>query len=430
ILEDYVENQYDFGTAYGCLCQLWYTDDWSKVQDKLRRREERDRTMRQKALVGNWIVKPQLPPRRVWDLYSNRVVPSWTVSDAPPWEWLQPISHAWVDEKDHVDMWTPINRKEWPVPIPQDASLDLIRIEMLNLGLQYTWLDVLCLRQKGGLKEDLHVEEWKLDVPTIGWVYIIGDEKVVIYLSGLGLPLSLKEGDLDSDRCWFRCAWTLQEVGRERIIARNTSDGPMHTEPIDEDGNYETELLMRFHMQLGSTWVGGIFSQLAEMRNQVSTNHVDKVVGLAFPLMPETILAYHESESLENAWTALVNAMHQLMRKDFLLLYSGVGLRHKKWRPTWEQVMMEPLPEDAYCSGSVKHDDKTDEDSFEGSCIEKGHVHGLDVELAAGVDRCGELVVESVDRMLHTFTISATHQILILKDMYTLLGGQNHWAVG
>ncbi len=74
---------------------------------------------------------------------------------------------------------------------------------MLNLGIQYAWLDVLCLRQKeeGGPSEDLRVEEWKLDVPTIGWVYVT--PWVVIYLSGLGQPLSLKDGYLDSDQCWF-----------------------------------------------------------------------------------------------------------------------------------------------------------------------------------------------------------------------------------
>ncbi len=100
-------------------------------------------------------------------------------------------------------MWASINGKEWPVPIPKGASLELIHIEMLNLGVQYTWLDVLCLRQKGGPWEDLHTEEWKLDVSTIGGVY--DDPVVVIYLSGLGQPLSLKDGDLDSDQCWFCC---------------------------------------------------------------------------------------------------------------------------------------------------------------------------------------------------------------------------------
>ncbi len=61
---------------------------------------------------------------------------------------------------------TPINGYEWPVPMPKDANLDLIRIEMLNLGAEYAWLDVLCLRQEGGKGKHLRVEEWKLDVPT------------------------------------------------------------------------------------------------------------------------------------------------------------------------------------------------------------------------------------------------------------------------
>ncbi len=84
-----------------------------------------------------------------------------------------------------MDVQTPINGKEWPVHIPKDVDLNLIRIEMLNLGAEYMWLEVLCLRQKdeGGLREDLRMEEWKLDVPTIGGMY---NGKVVIYLSGLG----------------------------------------------------------------------------------------------------------------------------------------------------------------------------------------------------------------------------------------------------
>ncbi len=396
--------------------------------------------MRQNALVGKQIINPHLPPRRVWDLYSNRVVPWWAKDAERPWGYGRPISHAWVDEQDRMDVWTPINRKEWPVPIPKDASLDLIRIEMLNLGLQYTWLDVLCLRQKGGLREDLRIEEWKLDVPTIGWVYD-ASSKVVIYLSGLGLPLSVKECDLDSDRGWFRRAWTLQEIDEEGVIAGDTSDGPLHARPIDEDGNYETELLTRFHKQLRSMRSFlDLSGQLAEMRNRVSTNPVDKVAGLAFPLWPEKIPAYHESESLEDAWTALVNAMSSGMRVYFLLLYPSVGLGGKKWRPTWEQVMTEPLPVDRCCNGLVLRDDETDEDSFEWLCIENVRVCGLDVDLAEGVDRCGQLVVKGADEMPHTFTIRATHQIPIPEGTYTLLGSgansdddgilRQYWAVG
>ncbi len=96
--------------------------------------------MRKKALVGNQIINPCLKPQCVWDLYSNHVVPYWIT-----WTIPTPISHAWADEDDHADEWTPINGKEWPVPIPKDANLNLIRIEMLNLDVECAWLDVLCL---------------------------------------------------------------------------------------------------------------------------------------------------------------------------------------------------------------------------------------------------------------------------------------------
>ncbi|PBK76411.1 hypothetical protein ARMSODRAFT_969128 [Armillaria solidipes] len=190
-LDDCITNGYDFGMAYSCFRRIWYTDNWSTIQDKLCRQEKWDREKRQKALVGHRIVSVWLQPRRVWDLYSNRVVPYWMMDidseDRDP----RPISHAWMDEKDRAVVWTPINGYEWPVPIPKDADLNLIRIEMLNLGLEYAWLDVLCLRQVGGRREDLRTEEWKLDVPTIGAVYQLRD--VVCYLSGLGRPLTLKE---------------------------------------------------------------------------------------------------------------------------------------------------------------------------------------------------------------------------------------------
>ncbi|SJL08926.1 uncharacterized protein ARMOST_12301 [Armillaria ostoyae] len=430
ILEDFIERNYDFGIAYAFLRLVWNTKNPSTIQGMLRRREGKDRECRQEALVGNRIIRPDLRPRRVWDLCSNRVVPSWITIKMPT-----PISHAWVDEKNRVDVLTPINGKEWPVPIPKDADLNLIRIEMLNLGVEYAWLDVLCLRQKeeGGPREDLRTEEWRLDVPTIGRVYM--REKVVIYLSGLGRPLKLKDGDLDSNQNWFRRAWTLQEVGSKRIIAGDMPDGPMHAQRID-GGNYETALLTRFHKELHSVERGitHIFAALADMQKRVSTNPVDRVAGLAFPLLSDTIPAYHESETLEDAWTALVNAMQPFMRVCLLLVYPGVGLGCKKWRPTWDQVMNQPLPKDVnLLHTEVWHDDKTDEDWFDGPCIEKGHVQGFDTGSAEGRDRCGELVVEAADGITHAFKIRVTHRFPIPEDTYTLLGDtyySYYWAVG
>ncbi|KAK0493563.1 hypothetical protein EDD18DRAFT_1405322 [Armillaria luteobubalina] len=323
ILEDFIEQNYNFGMAYALLHPVWDTVDPSSIQGELRRHEGEDRKYRQKALVGNWIVNTYLGPQHIWDLFSNRIVPSWITYKDPT-----PILHVWVDEKYHVDVWTSINGKEWPVPIPMDMDLNLVRIEMLNLGAQYVWLDVLCLRQKeeGGPREHLRMKEWRLDIPTIGRVYKGLFVKVVIYLNGLGQPLSLKDGDLDSNRSWFRCAWTLQEAGDRCIIAGDTPDGPMHAQQID-GGNSKTALLNRFHNELNSVerGTGSLFAILADMQKQMSTNPVDRVARLTFPLKPHTIPAYHESETLEDTWTALVNAMVSYMHAHFLLVYPGVG---------------------------------------------------------------------------------------------------------
>ncbi len=128
LLEDYIAKDYDFGTAYARLRPIWYNNLTTVVEEKLRTHETWDREMRRKVLVGNRIISTIMPPRRVWDLYSNRVVP-WHFVRRQPY----PISHAWMEETDRDDVLTPINGREWPTPIPKDANLDLIRIEMLNI---------------------------------------------------------------------------------------------------------------------------------------------------------------------------------------------------------------------------------------------------------------------------------------------------------
>ncbi len=81
-----------------------------------------------RVVDGSSRIYKDMPPRRIWDLYANRVIQSWVTPKEP-----RGISHAWVDEKDRVGVMTPINGNRWPVPMPKDADLDLIRIEMLNL---------------------------------------------------------------------------------------------------------------------------------------------------------------------------------------------------------------------------------------------------------------------------------------------------------
>ncbi len=74
LFKAYIAKCYDFGTAFGHLRPLWHN---SSIKMKLRKREVLDRQMREEVLVNGIIISRFVPPRRVWDLYSNRVVPWW-----------------------------------------------------------------------------------------------------------------------------------------------------------------------------------------------------------------------------------------------------------------------------------------------------------------------------------------------------------------
>ncbi|SJL17318.1 uncharacterized protein ARMOST_20867 [Armillaria ostoyae] len=376
LLEDCIANEYDFGIAYGSLHGAWYTDNWSLIPFRLRES-------------------------------SNIPSASAEYSDA--------ISHAWVDEKERMDVWTPINGRQWPVSIPKDADL--------NMGLEYVWLDVLCLSQRGGLREDLRVEEWMLDVPTTGQVYRV--VKVYCYLSGLGRPLTVTQDYFYSDRRWFNRAWTLQEVAHQNhVICGVTPDGPLDAKPY-KDGSYANESLKRFYQKLRCLRQAfhEIFEVLEEMRRRASTNSVHKIAGIAFLLGPCTIPAYYETQSIEEP-----------------------GNAGTIWRPSWDQLMEKPLPEyhtpadNSYYTRIERDTENNIDRCEEALCIENGFVRGLAVVGVPGTYRHGELLIEEPSGIQHSFRITAIHQYHIPDGTYTLIGSQEsrydsqrqwvQWVVG
>ena len=194
-------------------------------------------------------------PRRIWDICANTVIPA-TWFCGPPCPLtrrhvvgpggrlgVKPVSHAWVADKDRSLIWTEANQHMWPIPLPRGVLLEDVRGEMIRLGVRYAWVDVLCLRQRAQptlgtelatpvsreamedvplkietvkRREQRRLEEWKVDVPTIGAVYSnLGDNSlyeggpIVIFMSGLGRPF--QDEGWDSERHWLRRAWTLQE---------------------------------------------------------------------------------------------------------------------------------------------------------------------------------------------------------------------------
>jgi len=219
-------------------------------------------------------------PRRLWDLVSNRVVPyDWhartprvykrMLKYMPPlgqekWVPFVALSHSWA--KDLSFHLLPVNRRQWPIPLPHGVALEAIRDELLTPleagtcelvrredeldlvevltpqphDIEYCWLDILCLRQawkdmKGNLLTNepdvlkrhapptdiLHLEqkrlrEWEIDVPTIGGIYRRANG-IFIYMNGIGRPISDKSSDWKNPHHWINRTWTLQEYCKNDV---------------------------------------------------------------------------------------------------------------------------------------------------------------------------------------------------------------------
>ncbi|KAK0435758.1 hypothetical protein EV421DRAFT_1834451 [Armillaria borealis] len=332
--------------------------------------------------------------------------------------------------------------------MPKNADLNLIRIEMLNLGAEYIWLDVLCLRQEGQGedprgnpsqeewkdREGLRKMEWKVDLPTIGWVYAEGhpqyhpqDREVspVCYFSGLGLPLSFKTAsDFDDDRCWFNRAWTLQETPRSPIIAGKTCDNGKIDEkfmPVDMQRRFDKQLASLQHWQPQKT--ASIFDVLFHMRKRKATKHVDKVAGLVYLLESSHIPIYNAGLCEEDAWTELVDVMHYRFRAALFFLYPKPGKGRQSWRPSWEQVTEGTLPAEG--QPTFKHLTSTfrmqkGKVIYEGPRIDRCTVHGL-ADPSEDL-RHGEFKVKNCCGVMYTFKIVADPSGPIDDGQYTLIG--------
>ncbi|KAK0479153.1 hypothetical protein IW261DRAFT_1626337 [Armillaria novae-zelandiae] len=400
-------------------------------------REIKDRQIRKKVLVHDRITKSDMPPRRVWDLCANRVVPFWympsrVVKSTPQWLWslsVWGISHAWVDKNDRMSVMTPINGKEWPVPMPKDTDLDLIRIEMLNLGAEFAWLDVLCLRQEGGEDEHLHFEEWKLDVPTIGFVYSSG-ERVVCYFNGLGRPLHLSPGYFKSEHCWFRRAWTLQEIAPGLIIGGETGDD-VTEDDVRKKFDEQLTYLQQIHIR------GASLELASEMQNRVSSKPLDKVAGLAYLLGSNCIPIYDADMSDSDAWEVLVDVMSSSSRAELFFYFPEPGNGRKYWRPSWQQILTMKHVWTSSCSEHVQHRD-TDQDWYRGYFIDSADVRGLDEGLWEEMPHQGKMVFKTSATHFSTFKIFAHHSYPIPNGSYALISNVceiyahpiHQWVVG
>ncbi|GJE94698.1 hypothetical protein PsYK624_108690 [Phanerochaete sordida] len=361
-LETCVSEGLDFGTAYSYMRPLWAQQNFERLDFSIeidlselnfykmaaqtaRMIGRRDRSV----YTDPFGVMNYIPPRRVWDLYSNRVVDYAVVELWPNTsELVWRVSHPWVHSNRRHTVMTLINNFRWPVPVPVDVDLEQVRIELLNCGAQYAWLDVLCLRQVGEDEdEEERHEEWKVDVPTIGFIYSPPHRSerpeeygpIVCYFNGLGWPFVLEEGTLDDHRHWLNRAWTLQEHKHDMLTLGLTEESPTPEERDNEVVRrfYERLEILPFHPP------SNIFTVLHAMQPRAAANPTDKVFGLIYflvtPRYPHGVPAYLEEEDVEDAWLRVLSAMEQRYRLDLLFLFPAAGTGKVAWAPSWQQAM-------------------------------------------------------------------------------------------
>lgn len=308
----------DFGTVYGTL-RPWWRDDFTMTLARLHEREVELEGVRSRAIRDSCIQNSSVPPRRIWDLHSNRVLPLHVVprdidsepKDIPSSVWC--VSHSWVEDGEREAVVTKINGEEWPVPIPKSTTLEHVRIELLNMGAEYVWLDVLCLRQRGSpVDESTRMEEWKLDVPTIGYVYSNGTRPCVVYFNGLGLPLDTSDKITQSSRHWFNRVWTLQE-SLESWVPGGLTGAPLTGAPM---------FFSRLRTLLGNLQAKNSDYQVMEdLRNRQCTTELDKVAGLTYILGCRAVPLYDETSTTEFAWAMLFKHLDRRRRTIISLLY-------------------------------------------------------------------------------------------------------------
>ncbi|KAF8451741.1 hypothetical protein BDZ91DRAFT_644906, partial [Kalaharituber pfeilii] len=303
----------------------------------------------------NEIADPyNVPPRRVWDLKFNRVIPyhlAQAVSPNGKVDYVA-ISHSWVAGTELVGVQTPINGFAWPVPIPRELDLEIIRNEVLGNfpTARYCWLDALCLRQKRALDDDsLRNEELRIDVPTIGNIYI--DVHVLRYYNGLGRQLANLAWDAPTH--WLNRAWTLQESrpgGIKSVVAGglpagfSSSDYLTRIKGTKNGTTVSLGAAVKVLEDVVALLGGGVFALAKEMESRASSNRTDKIAGLSYLLELPKLPAYDWTEEIELSWIRCLKAMHPGMRKEIFFTSPTISLRGTQeeqvsfWYPSWEHI--------------------------------------------------------------------------------------------
>lgn len=397
-----VHQGYDLGLAYAAVRVGWkrfnepefnvaaHRHKWLKRAKKLDEVRNNILSYHKNSTVQQLIKDPyQVMPRRLWDVMSNRVVEfrmlhSEALASVSQYKDLRSaptvpaywaITHSWTDSMEAVT--TSINQYQWHVPLPRGLSLQHdLREELIGLGTMYIWLDVLCLRQHSitsnvfqvpaDILNTIRVEEWKVDVPTIGNIYRAA-EGIVRYFNGLGQPF-LNEG-WDSPRHWLKRAWTLQEIRTEYRtinggVPRDGSSQIIMDTTGTVAGNITTlrraiRPVQKLAAAADSSRGCSVYELAREMSKRCATQATDQVAGLLYLLRITELPTYNADLSAEDAWIQCLNVL-PFGRKIELLFDFPYTHRatSQRWFPNWSQLLEWPEynPEHEYTPTSWPED--------------------------------------------------------------------------
>ena len=382
----FVTHHFDFGLAYAAARVAWNQqslspDDifngrrqWHRHAQMLGEAQskviETDSNHSSSIQAQQLIVMPySVMPRRLWDLKSNRVVDFRMLHAAQPTTESTPtfwaVTHSWTS--DMTPVLTAINQFQWPVPLPKGISIESLRSELLTLGAEYVWLDVICLRQRSELDslEQLRQKEWKLDVPTIGNIYRTA-EKIVRYFNGLGVPFS--NDGWDGPQHWLCRAWTLQEIASEKDTINGSipRDRSQRWVFLNSQGMVSGKMIkfrsaispiIQLAAQVDSKYGCEIYELAREMARRQSTQPVDKLSGLFYLLRTTKLPCYNEHKTSEDIWRESFHLLPLERRAEILFDFPYRG-SDEQWFPTWTQVLDWPTrdPEFNHMRPHISHD--------------------------------------------------------------------------